>query len=65
MTRYGFSAPQLTRSLPMALWSLKYFPRTKGEEANVSDKWKRLDLIGCITYVLSPLHRLLLLTLSD
>lgn len=46
---YGISAPQLTLSLPMALWSLKYFPRTKGEEANVSNKWKRLDLIGCIT----------------
>jgi hypothetical protein len=41
----------LTVSIPVSLWSLKYVPDPQGEEADVKDKWKRLDLQGSMLYV--------------
>lgn len=50
--------------LPVALGSMKWIPKPKGQIANVDGKWKRLDLVGSFSMLFGIILLVLGLTLG-
>ncbi|WVQ82496.1 hypothetical protein IAT38_004625 [Cryptococcus sp. DSM 104549] len=50
--------------VPASLGSMRLIPKVHGAQAEVKDKWKRLDLVGCFTMLTAIICIILALTLG-